>query len=152
MTRYQMRIDPAWRPLVLAGGALKNNSYVDVTPEAVTFHFGYLFNHTEKRGDITEVKQRSWPWWMGVGWRTNLRGLVGIIGSYRGVVEVAFEGQSRAWGFLPLNRIAVSLEDPDGFVKALAAREAPASRPKPKAAARSTNGKARTTRRRKAQS
>lgn len=141
MTRFQMRIDPAWTPMVLVGGATRNSSYVDVTPEAVTFHFGYAFNHTEDRDDITEVKARAWPWWAGIGWRSNLRGMVGLIGSYHGVVEVAFEGKSRAWGFLPLNQIAVSLEDPEGFIAALKARPAAAAKkavtaPKPAAKAR----------------
>ncbi|MEX0684088.1 MAG: hypothetical protein WD904_11045 [Dehalococcoidia bacterium] len=134
MTRFQMRIDRAWLALVLAGGATRNNSYVDVTPEAVTFHFGYAFNHTEDRDDITLVKERSWPWWAGIGWRSNLRGLVGLIGSYQGIVEVAFEGKSRAWGFLPLNQIAVSLEDPEGFIAALKARPAAATAKKAVAA------------------
>jgi len=119
MARFQMRIDRIWSPAVLVGGATSNNSYVDVTAEAVTFHFGYLFNHTESRADIREVKARRWPWWMGVGWRSNLRGLLGLIGSYRNVVEVNFDSRSRAWGILPMNRIAISVEDPEGFIEAL---------------------------------
>jgi hypothetical protein len=146
MTRFQMKIDPAWRPLVLVGGATRRNSYVDVTPEAVTWHFGYAFNHTEDRDDITEVKSRGWPWWMGVGWRTNLRGLVGLIGSYDNIVEVAFEGQSRAWGFFPLNRIAVSLEDPEGFMSALQEKPAVATAPAHKPARRATRTPRRRTR------
>jgi len=150
MARFQMRVDRVWAPAVLVGGATRSNSYVDVTAEAVTFHFGYLFNHTEDREDIHEAKARSWPWWMGIGWRSNLRGLVGIVGSYRNVVEVSFESRSRAWGFLPMNRIAVSLEDPKGFIEALkppasAAAKSPA---KKKPARRSTRNNGSTTKRR----
>ena len=154
MKRFPIRVDAVWRPFVLAGGATRSNAYVDVTPEAVTFHFGYLFNHTEDRNDITEVKKRSWPLWMGIGWRTNLRGLVGIVGSYNGVVEVAFEGNTPAWGFIKMNRIAVSLEDPDGFIAALEApRKDVAEGPSEKKAAPSGHGRKtrarRTTTRRK---
>jgi hypothetical protein len=154
--RFNMRIDPAWRPLVLVGGAIKSNSYVDVTAEAVTFHFGYAFNHTEDRNDIYEIKPREWPWWAGIGWRTNLRGTVGIIGSYKGVVEVAFTGKSKAWGFFPLNRIAVSLEDPEGFIAELADRngadpeETPAVKRQGRAAAPRRRTTKRPTRRSKA--
>lgn len=137
MARFQMRIDRGWAPAVLVGGATRSNSYVDVTPEAVTFHFGYFFNHTEDRDDIREAKARRWPWWMGIGWRSNLRGLVGLVGSYRNVVEVSFESRSRAWGILPMNRIAVSVEDPEGFIKALKpAAKAEAKPPAPKKPAR----------------
>ncbi len=158
MARFQMRVDRVWAPMMLVGGATRSNSYVDVTPEAVTFHFGYLFNHTEDREDIQEAKARSWPWWMGIGWRSNLRGLVALVGSYRNVVEVSFESRSRAFGFLPMNRIAVSLEDPEGFIKALeppapaAAKSSASAATKPaakkKPARRSTRNNGSTTKRR----
>ena len=119
MARFQMQIDRVWAPAVLVGGATHSNSYVDVTPEAVTFHFGYLFNLTKSRDDIREAKARSWPWWMGIGWRSNLRGLLGLVGSYRNVVEVSFKSRSRAWGILPMNSIAISVEDPEGLIEAL---------------------------------
>jgi hypothetical protein len=149
MARYQMRVDPVWRPFVLVGGATKRTSYVEVTPEAVTFHFGYLFNHTEPRAEITAVKKRGWPWWAGIGWRTNMRGTVGMIGSYNGVVEVSFIGDSKAWGLLPLNSIAVSLEDPDGFLTELSqppAKSADGAARKP--ARRKSSGNGRSTKRR----
>ena len=145
MARFQMLIDRLWAPAVLVGGATHSNSYVDVTPEAVTFHFGYLFNHTESRDDIREVKARSWPWWMGIGWRSNMRGLLGLVGSYRNVVEVSFESRSRAWGILPMNRIAISVEDPKGLIEAL---KPPASAQAKKPARRSTRNNGSTTKRR----
>ena len=153
MTRFQMRIDRVWAPAVLIGGATHSNSYVDVTPEAVTFHFGYIFNHTQSRDDIREVKARGWPWWMGIGWRSNLRGLLGLVGSYRNVVEVSFEGRSRAWGVLPMNRIAVSVEDPEGLIEALkplaAATARPAAAKKPtRRNTRNTRSNGSTTKRR----
>ena len=150
MARFQMRIDKLWAPGLLAGGATRSNSYVEVTPEAVTFQFGYIFNHTESRDDIRDVKARSWPWWMGIGWRSNLRGLFGLVGSYRNVVEVSFADASKAWGMLPMDRIAISVEDPEGFMKALkpparAAAKKPAAR---KPARRNSRNNGSTTKRR----
>ena len=137
MARFQMRIDRLWAPGMLIGGATHSNSYVDVTPEAVTFHFGYLFNHTESREDIRDVKARSWPWWMGIGWRSNLRGLIGLVGSYQNVVEVSLGRRSLVWGVLPMERIAISVEDPEGLMKALKPPASPkAKRPRSKKATR----------------
>ena len=153
MARFQMRIDRLWAPAVLVGGATRGNSYVEVTPEAVTFHFGYIFNHTEDRDSIREVKSRSWPWWMGIGWRSNLRGLLGLVGSYQNVVEVNFESRARAWGILPMDRIAISLEDPEGFMEALkppapAKAKAPAAKKPARRNTRNTRNNGSTTKRR----
>ena len=147
MTRFQMQIDRLWAPAVLVGGATHSNSYVDVTPEAVTFHFGYLFNYTASRDDIREVKARSWPWWMGIGWRSNLRGLLGLVGSYRNVVEVSFERRSLAWGVLPMDRIAISVEDPEGLIEAL--KPPPSAEAKKSARNTTRNNGSRTKRRTK---
>ncbi len=150
MARFQMRIDRLWAPGMLIGGATHSNSYVDVTPEAVTFHFGYLFNHTESREDIRDVKARSWPWWMGIGWRSNLRGLIGLVGSYQNVVEVSLGRRSLVWGVLPMERIAISVEDPEGLMKALKPpASAKAKKPPAKNAARRSTGNNGTTTKRR---
>jgi len=38
--RFQIRIDPVWRPLLLAGGATRENSYAELTDAGVRFRFG----------------------------------------------------------------------------------------------------------------
>lgn len=144
--RFLVRIDPVWRPLLLAGGAGRASSYVDVTPEHVEFKFGFLFGRKVPRSDIESAAVVRWPWWMGIGWRSNLRGVIGLIGSYQGVVEVRLKTPRRAWGIFPCQRIAVSVEDPQGLVEALqvpareAAQEAPAAKPGRAAGGRSRRG------------
>jgi len=64
-----------------------------------------------------------WPWYYGLGWRTNLRGLVGVVASMRGVVQIRFRQRQRV-GIIPLvklrcDRLAVSLEEPEAFMAAL---------------------------------
>lgn len=136
--RFQMKIDPVWRPFVLVGGATKENSYVEVTDDEVSFNYGMLFRRTVPRSEIKDSRPRDWPWWMGIGWRSNLRDLVGLVGSYDGVVEVELEEPFRAWRLLPTKRIAVSLEDPEGFLSALnggsakAASKSSGEKPAPK--------------------
>ena len=36
MARFQMKIDRQWAPMVLVGAATRSNSYVEVTPEAIS--------------------------------------------------------------------------------------------------------------------
>lgn len=120
-TRFQMRIDPWWQPLLLVGGGTQDGSYLELSDDALTVRFGWLFQRTIPRSDIEEAVPSRWPVWMGVGWRTDLRGLFGLIGSYRGVVELRLRAPIRVWGMLTCRRLAVSLEEPEQFVAALAA-------------------------------
>ncbi|MCH8815514.1 MAG: hypothetical protein IH957_10560 [Chloroflexi bacterium] len=129
--RFQIRTDPFWRPFVLIGGATRDNSYVEVTDEGITLCFGLLFKRTIPRGDVKDVFVRSWPLWYGIGWRSNLRGVIGLVGSYTGVVEIRLNKRSRAWGVFPCDRICVSLEHPDAFIAAVKGKpEEPATKKK----------------------
>jgi hypothetical protein len=136
MARYQIRIDPAWRPLLGILGGREADSYAEVSADGIHFRFGPWFDRTIARSKIASASRRDWPWWMGVGWRSDLRGLVGLIGSTMGVVEIRLTEPLRRWAGLKCDRIAVSFDDPDGFLDEILAREAP---PKPrKPAARRT--------------
>lgn len=135
--RFPMRIDPIWRPLLLVGAATRENSFVEVADESVTFHFGLLFRRSVPRSDIVSAATRHWPLWFGVGWRSNLRGVIGLIGSYEGVVEVKLGKRTRAWAVFPCDRIAVSLEDPNGFLAALEGEPAAGAEPSEAGAAQS---------------
>ncbi len=123
MQRFMMRLDPAWRPLLWPFGAAEPSSFVEVDEKRVRFKFGYLFDRSVLREEIERAYRRDWPIWMGVGWRSNLRGVIGLIGSTRGVAEIQLRSRSRAWRVFPCDRIAVSLLDPDGFVAALQPRD-----------------------------
>ncbi len=102
------------------GGACGDKSHVDVTGSEICFRFGFWFSRCVPRADIKAVFARSWPLWYGIGWRSNLRGVIGLIGSYEGVVEVRLKSRRLVWGVFPCDRIAVSLEDPEGFIAAIA--------------------------------
>jgi len=142
--RFPIRVDPIWRPVLLAGGATRGRSYVEVREKDVAFRFGLWFQRSVPRSEIVGVTQRRWPVWLGVGWRSNLRGVIGLIGSYEGVVEVKLRNRTRAWGVFPCDRIAVSLEDPEGFIAALGAgATSKAKAPAAKAPAPATKGQGR---------
>jgi hypothetical protein len=68
-----------------------------------------------------------WPWYYGLGWRANLTGLIGVVASFEGVVEVRLNERRRVGGILPFiklpcDRLAVSLEQPEAFMKELERR------------------------------
>ena len=128
--RFQIRIDPVWRPLLLAGGATRENSYAELTDAGVRFRFGLLFDRLIPYEDVKAVFGRSWPFLYGIGWRSNLRGVIGLIGSYHDVVEVRLKGRARrAWGVFPMDRLGVSLEEPERFAYELEQRLAAAAPP-----------------------
>jgi len=115
--RFQIRIDPIWRAPLLLGGATRDNSHVELTDAGVRFRFGLLFDRLVPYEDIKAVFGRSWPFLYGIGWRSNLRGVIGIVGSYHDVVEVRLKRRiARAWGLFPVDRIGVSLEEPERFI------------------------------------
>ena len=122
--RYYMKVDPWWRPLLLVGGATRENSYVEFDDHDVTFCFGMLFGRTVPRSQIASVRRRSWPIWAGIGWRTDFVRMVGLIGSYDNVVELELKEPVQFWRIARCTRLAISLEQPDEFVAALSVQRA----------------------------
>lgn len=119
--RFPVLISPLWRPLLLALGATPARSYVEIEGGQLHVRFGWLF---DKRFPLDKVEAASpshWPLWAGIGWRTNFRGTVGLIGTYVNIVEVRFKERQRVSLLLPLTcrRLYLSLEQPRDFIAAL---------------------------------
>lgn len=117
--RFQIRIDPVFRPLMLVGGATRDNSYVEVNDDRVEVRMGLFFHRSIPRSEIESVGPRDWPLWYGIGWRFALPAVVGLVGSYQGVVELRLDHRERAWALFPYDHLAVSLEEPEAFLEAL---------------------------------
>ena len=128
--RFSIRRDPWWVPLLLLFGATSDRSCVELADDRLVARFGWLFHHSFPLPDIEGAGPRSWPWLYGIGWRSNLVGVVGLIGSRANVVEVRLKRRRWVWMVLPLscNRLAISLEDPEAFLEALARVGVPVSR------------------------
>lgn len=91
---------------------------MDVGSGRVRFRFGWGFDRSIGQEQIADAYRTRWPLIAGIGWRIG-GGCVGLIGSRKGVVEVVLRAPCRARILgLPyrFRRIAVSLEDPDGFL------------------------------------
>jgi hypothetical protein len=128
-TRFPILRSPRSAALLSLFGGTPQRSYVELTGDSLTARFGWLFNYRFALADIEGAGRRSWPLLYGVGWRTNLIGVVGLIGARENVVEVRLKRRRWVWMLLPLscNRLAVSLEDPEAFLEALARVGVPVS-------------------------
>ena len=129
-TRFPILRSPVAAALLSIFGGTPDRSYLELTDGRLTARFGWLFNHSFPLADIEGAGRRSWPLLYGVGWRSNLFGVVGLIGARENVVEVRLKQRRWVWMLLPLpcNRLAVSLEDPEAFLEALARTGVPVSR------------------------
>jgi hypothetical protein len=116
-----MRLTSGVQPLLALFGGTPSRSYVDVREHAIRFRFGWAFDQIIARAEIVSARPRSWPWWGGIGWRA-WGDTVGLIGSTQGVVDVQLRTPRWAWlAVIPwrFTRIAVSLQDPDDFIRAM---------------------------------
>ncbi len=114
-------------PLLALFGATQDRAFVEVEPERVRLCFG-LVDETIPRAEIADAAPASWPVWAGIGWRIATRKRLGLIGSLQGVVELTLRAPRRftlPW-FWPMRfqRVDVSLEDPDAFLRELQAQPA----------------------------
>jgi len=118
-TRFAMRLDPVWRPVLLVGGATQSNSYLEISGDALAVRFGFFYQNTLSLKDIESVEESDWAWWRGIGWRIGFGERFGLTGSYDGIVDIRLKESLRVWGFANHTCITVSLEDPKTFVAAL---------------------------------
>ena len=117
----------AWllRPLlILVGFTRDSNSYSAIEGEELRIRFGWFFNQAVPLAEVASVAPMRWPWYYGLGWRANLAGLIGLVASFEGVVEVRLKQRRKVGGILPFvklpcDRLAISLEQPDQFIAAL---------------------------------
>jgi len=127
---YLIRRDGWLQPLLFVVGLVRDsNSYVAIEGERLRVRFGWFFNQTFALSDIEGVEAMRWPWYYGLGWRANLAGLVGVVGSMRGVVAIRFRERQRVGGIVPLiklrfDRLAVSLREPEDLIATLRPRDA----------------------------
>lgn len=120
--RFNIRIDPVWRPLMLIVAATPSNSYVEIESETLRARYGSIINESLPLQNVANAAGRSWEWWQGIGVRAFGEQL-GLIGSLENVVELTLREPVRvSFGFVPwpfgIRRIAVSLDDPQGFLDA----------------------------------
>lgn len=117
--RYPMRIEAIWRPLLLAGGVTRENSYVEASETEVRFRFGLVTDETVPRAEIAGAERIPWSMLRGIGGRLAWRG-VGLIGSRQDVVRVRLSKRRRVRLMFPtpfeVEWIAVSVREPEALI------------------------------------
>ncbi len=116
--KFAIRIDPIWRPFMLFIGATPSNSYVEVGGSEIILRFGRGFHQRIARENVVGAAGISWSLMNGLGIRAGGQ-IFGLIGSTGGVVELQMRDSVPlrfvGWPWA-VRRIAVSLEDPQGFI------------------------------------
>ena len=122
--RFPLLRSRLWRPLLLLFGGTRGRSYLEIDSEALTARFGWPFHYRFPLGEIEDATLVERPPWYSysIGWRSDLVGGIGLIGSYRNLVKIRFRRRRWVWMLLPLpcKRLVASLEEPQAFLDALA--------------------------------
>ena len=119
--RFPILMSPLWRPLLLPFGGTSQRSYAELEDGVLHVRFGWLFDHRFPLDQVEAASPSHWPLLGGIGWRTNFRGTVGLIGTYVNVVEIRFKERQRLRMLLPTSceRLYISLQEPHDFIAAL---------------------------------
>ena len=119
--RFPILMSPLWRPLLLPFGGTSQRSYAELEDGVLHVRFGWLFDHRFPLDQVEAASPSHWPLLGGIGWRTNFRGTVGLIGTYVNVVEIRFKERQRLRMLLPTSceRLYLSLQQPHDFIAAL---------------------------------
>ena len=121
----------AWlRPLLVLFTATDSRAWVELAPEGLRARYGW-YTTTIPYDAIVVAGHDDWPWYGGLGWRTNFRSVLALNGSYRGIVKLAVDPpqRTRLLGIrFGLRELYLSLEDPDRFLRDLEARVTTGSR------------------------
>jgi len=143
--RFPILMSPMWRPLLLPFGGTPERSYAEIQDGELHVRFGWLFDQRFPLTAIEGASPSHWSVWAGIGWRTNFRGTVGLIGTYVNTVEVRFREPQRVRMVLPFacRRLFVSLEDPREFINALRQAVTPQPPRQPVGAGAGTNSRPR---------
>jgi len=123
--RFPILISPLWRYLLLPFGATAARSFAEIKDGELHVRFGRLFDHCFPLEEVESVSLGHWPVWAGIGWRTNFRGSVGLIGTYVNTVEVRFKEPQRVRLLVRVRceRLYLSVEDPHAFISAVSKRQ-----------------------------
>jgi hypothetical protein len=112
-----------WRPLLALFGGTEAHSYVTINEQGLVARFGF-YRIALPHEQIASVEPRKWPWYGGLGWRTNFKDTIALIGSHDGVVQIKLKEPLRAHVLrIPVKMVNfyISVENPGGFIAAMQA-------------------------------
>jgi hypothetical protein len=110
-------------PVLHTFGVKAETSFVEIDGDALHVSMGVWFDERIPLSRIAQVAPSEWPWWGGLGVKTAPHGGVGVVGSTEGIVNVKLSEKQRVSlkiVHVEAEQLWLSLEDRDGFMKALA--------------------------------
>lgn len=120
---FPIRYD-RWRPFFVVLGLGPNRSRVELSDETLVVRMGWAFNARIPRTSIQAARRRGNIWWA-IGVHTDFRRTWLVNGAASGIVLLDLRDlvSARSLGFpIKIRRLGLGLEDPDGFLAALAAQ------------------------------
>jgi len=118
--RFPILITQFSQLLMIPFGVTRRRAFVQLADGEVHVRFGPMFDERIRLDNIESAEVSKWPRWAGVGPRTNLRGVVGLVGAYGNVVRLTLKEPMDVHLFLaPVScrRLYLSLEHPDLFLQ-----------------------------------
>lgn len=119
--RFAIAVSTAWKPLLLLLGVTGSRAYAELGPDALSIRFGW-YRARIPREQIVRVGMTHWDWWRGIGWRSDLRRTIALIGrsgpvAYLGIAPPV---PTRLAGIpIQLQNLYITVEDPEAFLAAL---------------------------------
>lgn len=120
MSRYPIRRSPFWAWALLIIGATETRSFVEIDSQTLVAQFGWKRIEIS-RSDVLGAERSNWPWWGGIGWRSDLRHSIGLIGALSPIVHIHLRPQPITMLGIPhkLTDLYLSVEDPSAVVSEL---------------------------------
>lgn len=121
--KFAMARSRWWKPLLALFSATETRSYVTINERGMVARFGY-YRIALPHAQIAAVEAGKWPWYGGIGWRTNFKDTIALIGSHDGVVLITLMEPVRATMLripVKMTKLYVSVENPGGLIVALQA-------------------------------
>lgn len=118
--RFPILITEISELFMIPFGVTRRRAFAQVQDDKLRVRFGPMFDERIPLKNIESAGIARWPRWAGVGPRTNLRGAIGLVGSYRNVVRLTLKEPMDAHLFVApvkCSRLYLSLEHPDRFLK-----------------------------------
>lgn len=120
MSRYPIKRSSVWKWALLLIGATEARSYLDIGPERIVAQFGWKRIEVPRQ-DVMRIEPASWPWWGGIGWRSDLRHSIGLIGALSPIVRIHIKPRPVTLLGIPhsLTDLYLSVNDPGPIVREL---------------------------------
>jgi len=120
--RIPIKRAPWMAPLLVLFTATASRSYVQIGPDTLITRFGW-HQLSIPRAQIESVSDDRWPWYGGLGWRTDFRRKLALVGAYAPIVRIHLTEphRSRLLGIpIRFTDLYISVDSPEALRAALA--------------------------------